>query len=99
MLEPFKGQNWDMHRFAYNIPERCNRAVTALHASHVLVLQVRRATAFTWQGPQKRQLQALREPRGEALNVQLWRVAPLRLQEDLHVDHAWSPRACPGQPD
>ena len=37
----------------------------------------------TWQGMQQSQLQPLWQAGGEALHVQLWRVAALRLQKDL----------------
>ena len=53
----------------------------SLHAG----LANNKASACTWQGPQKRQLQALWEPSGEALNIQFWCVSPLRLQKDLRM--------------
>ena len=39
----------------------------------------------TWQSPEQGQLQALWKSCGETLDIQLWGIPSLRLQEDLHV--------------
>ncbi len=39
----------------------------------------------TWKSPEQGQLQALWKSCGETLDIQLWGIPSLRLQEDLHV--------------